>query len=278
MGKAHRTQSMKKHITYQNGKIYIQTQGRSKSRVLVLLHGFCEDLSIWSHLLPDLAEIRVVCIDLPGFGKSTPLHGNAVLRNYTDAVLHVLDALKLEKVVLVGHSLGGYVALQFADLHPERLAGFGLINSHPLADTPERRTIRTRTVGLIENGGQRAFVKQLFSGLFEPQFAKQHPNLVKGLINKAAKFPPEGIINASIAMRDRPDQTQVLVQTQVPVLLLLGEKDQLIAPEIVDQFMHLPQRSQVQIIKEVAHMAMLEQSVPTTLALSSFISFCTKKA
>jgi pimeloyl-ACP methyl ester carboxylesterase len=269
---------MKKFIPYQTGKICVHTQGRSSKRMLVLLHGFCEDHTVWLDLLPELTDMRVVCIDLPGFGKSTPLAGTPSLLAYTQAIAHVLDALGLQKTVLVGHSLGGYVALQFAGLYPDRLYGFGLINSHPLADSEERRAIRTRTVGLLENGGQRAFVKQLLSGLFEPQFAKSNPELVKGLIRKAAKYPTEGIIFATLAMRDRADQTAVLSQTQKPVLFILGEKDHLIPTEAVDQFIHLANRADVHLLPGVAHMAMFEQAPKVADALRNFTQFCLKNA
>jgi pimeloyl-ACP methyl ester carboxylesterase len=271
--------TVKKYINWQTGKIAVSVTGRLKAHTLVLIHGFCEDYTIWDHLLPDLEHLRVVQVDLPGFGRSTPIVGEGApsLDSYTEALQHVFSALKIKNAVLVGHSLGGYIALRFADQHPKLLAGVGLVNSHPFADTPERKEIRTKAIGLLQNGGKNPFVKQLITGLFSQAYYKDHHDTVNGLITKARRYQVEGIVYATQAMRDRPDQVSVMQNTALPVLMILGAHDHLVPPAVVDQFMHLPKIGKIAILPEVTHMAMFEDQAATSAHLSAFVDFCTDK-
>jgi pimeloyl-ACP methyl ester carboxylesterase len=263
---------MRKYLDWQGGKIYVQSHGRTRKHVLLLLHGFCEDHTIWDGLITGLTDMRVVTIDLPGFGRSTPIKGGLPqVSTYAQAVLCVLDSLKLGQVTIIGHSLGGYIALKFADLFPARLTSFGLINSHPLPDSQERKLIRDQTIGLLRSGKQRMYVKQLFSGLFEPSFAQSNLLIIQNLVNQAAKMDVEGIVYALGAMRDRPDQKSVLTNSSCPVLILLGELDTLIPNEIYLQFIHLPEVATIHLLRGVAHMSMLEDLKTTSRIIQSFI-------
>ncbi len=263
---------MKKYIDWHGRRLHVQTFGRPQRKTLVLLHGYCEDLSIWHHLLSRLTGMRVILLDLPGFGKSGPLQQAGSLEAYADAVAFALRQVKVSQAVVLGHSLGGYVALQFARSYPDLVSGFGLVNSHPLADAPERKEARNKTIQLIASGGKKNFVRQLIPGLFHPDFADKQQ--VQALIRLAAKGPDEGIVHAAEAMRDRPDQTDFLSKAQVPVLMLLGDDDHLVTRPMRDQFIHLPAVAQVVLLPKVAHMAMFEAPQQTCEALNEFVSFC----
>jgi pimeloyl-ACP methyl ester carboxylesterase len=264
--------TVKKYIDWNSIRIYAQTFGRPQRNTLVLLHGYCEDQSIWQHLMPKLAGMRVVLIDLPGFGKSQPLPQSANLDAYAEAIATVLDTLNIQQAILIGHSLGGYVAMRFADKYSHRLYGFGLINSHPLADTPEKQAARNKTIQLIKDGGKSAFVRQLIPGLFKPDFSDKEQ--ITALVKAAQKGPDAGIIQAAEAMRDRPDQTHVLKQAKIPVLMLLGTDDHLVSREMRDTFIHLPEIAQVEIVPHVAHMAMFEAAEFTANVLGKFVQLC----
>src|SRR4051812_32476186 len=118
-------------------------QALGKGPAVVLIHGFCEDQSIWSDYIQKLSrDYHVIVPDLPGFGKSSPEFGEAVTMEYYARRVHEVLEIVLqaeERVTFIGHSLGGYVALAFAELYPERINGMGLFHSTAFADNEEKK-------------------------------------------------------------------------------------------------------------------------------------------
>lgn len=145
-----------KHILLDKGQrvaAYLGAFSGKKGAVpLVLLHGFCEDASLWQGISSALSDIPVLAIDLPGVAGQSDLPEHPDMPTYAAAVRAVLDALEIEKCVLVGHSLGGYVALEFAAQAGERLAGLGLFHSHPFPDNEERKLARLRGIDMLQSG------------------------------------------------------------------------------------------------------------------------------
>lgn len=247
--------------------------GRPKSLPLVLLHGFCEDSRIWDSLMPDFKGIRTIRPDLPGFGGSDlPLA--ASIEAYSDAVCALLNELAVERCVLVGHSMGGYAALAFAEQYPERLAGMGLFHSNPFADSEERKTNRQRGIEQIKVGKKALYVRQLFPNLFTPTFAEAHSEVLELLIARAHRYPAEGLIAALTAMHNRPDRTEVLKTLACPVLFLLGESDGLMPVETILPAVKQVPVSDLQILEGVAHMGMFEAPEVCGPAISSFWKYC----
>jgi pimeloyl-ACP methyl ester carboxylesterase len=246
------------HVLLHNGRrVAYSISGRGSRPPAVLLHGFCEDRSVWDAVWPHLRGRRLIRIDLPGFGGSeAPL--TASIGAYADAICTVLNELDIRQVLLLGHSLGGYTALAFAVQYPERLAALGLIHAHPFQDVPDRLKARQRSIELLQQGKKDLYVTQLFSGLFDPAFAARHPEVVETMIRRAKEFSTEGIIGAIEAMMHRDDHTETLRQAACPVLLLMGETDALIPSALLNDFIHLPRLAHIHILPGVAHMAMLE--------------------
>ncbi len=178
-----------KYLHHHDRTIAYSTQG--KGPAIVLLHGFCEDSTIWSDFQSALADagFQVVCIDLPGFGGSEPIP-HASIEQYAEAVEAVVGTLELSRFVLTGHSMGGYTALAFAEKHPERLAGLGLFHSHPYADSESKKEARRKNIQFIENHGHIMFVKQLMPMLFAPAFAASNSYLVGKLVHAASSDQP----------------------------------------------------------------------------------------
>jgi pimeloyl-ACP methyl ester carboxylesterase len=244
---------------------------------LVLLHGFCEDSSVWKALIPFLADTPLLCIDLPGFGKSGQPDASA-MEAYASAVRTVLDHTDTERCVLVGHSMGGYVALEFASRWPERLAGLGLFHSHPFTDLEERKAARRRGIETVMAGKRDLYVSQLFPGLFAPEYLLQHPDIIQHLTAQGKKQPPDGIVNALRAMLDRRDHQKTLTQLGCPALFILGKKDGLIPYEQGLQASLLPAVSQVHLLGEVGHMGMWENTAVCASVLHSFLALCQNQA
>lgn len=261
-----------KFITYQDKKIAYQAEG--KGTAVLFLHGFCEDSSIWEEFRAGLLEgqYRMICIDLPGFGKSEAVAGTSI-EQMAEAVHAVLLKLNVARFILIGHSMGGYVGLAFARLYPSMLLGLCLFHSHPYADPEEKKENRRKSIAFIRRQGHALFVKQLIPSLFYPQFAKSNDFLIEKLTYRAARGKSAGIIAAQEAMIGRKDEAQALAAMQAPVLFIIGEEDQAVPPENVEQI-HLPDTASIHILEKVGHMGMFEARDKTQRIVKQFVAFC----
>lgn len=256
--------------------VYHGPRDTPKGIPLVLLHGFCEDSTLWAPVLPRLRGIPVIRIDLPGFGGSAPPLAPE-MAVYADVVCAVLNELGIARCVLAGHSMGGYVALEFAAQHPERLAGLGLVHAHPFADTPERRENRRRGIQMVHARKKHLYVAQLFPGLFAPAFAQAHPKTVDALIRNGRRQPVAGIVAALKSMMNRADHTATLGTLPCPALFLLGQQDAIVPPAQALGAAALPRVADVHLLPDVGHMGMFEAPDRTAEILSGFWRFCSAK-
>ncbi len=244
--------------------------GRGKQTPVVLLHGFCEDSRMWAEWMPFLPDRPYVCIDLPGFGQSDPVVPVS-MEYMADAVAAVLDQLKLGPCLLVGHSMGGYVALAFAERYPDRLAGLCMFHSHPFADTAERKEARLKSVSFIEQNGHILYVRQMIPQLFAYDYSKGYPAEVNRLIYHASQYAPEAITAALHAMRNRPDRAGVLRDLSCPVLLLIGKLDTAVPFQQSLEMTELPRQASVEIFPTVGHMGMFTAVRETARAFRDFL-------
>lgn len=244
-----------------------------KGTPIVLLHGLCEDLHVWDEFIGAFSEKHVIRIDLPGFGASE-LYGNGSIRAMAEAIHKVLQKEQVTKSVMVGHSMGGYVALEYARKFPERLAGLGLFHSHPYEDTHERKLIRRKTIAHIEDYGTKTYLQQLFGGLATPEFSINNSNILNALIDRALSIKAGHIANALEALRTRRDNTEVLRSSIYPVLFILGAKDQITPIKVSLPQVHLPNCTDIHILPNVAHLGMYEAPEVTQTILKHFVALC----
>jgi pimeloyl-ACP methyl ester carboxylesterase len=256
---------------------FIQFEFILKNIPLVLLHGFCEDKSLWSGIMERLDHVPILALDLPGFGEA-PLPARPGMDFYAHSVCEALNINAIERCVLVGHSLGGYVALAFAAQYPERLAGISLVHSHPFADTPERLEARERAIQMIRSGKKDLYVSQLFPGLFSPDFLANMPGMVGDVIENGKKQSAEGIINGLLSMMQRADQQDTLQESACPVQFVLGAKDPLIPVPPMLKVACMTATIDVQLLEDVAHMSMYEAPDALSETLEMFWKYCIFKS
>ncbi|WP_438349115.1 alpha/beta fold hydrolase [Paenibacillus sp. FA6] len=250
--------------------ICYREQGQGEA--LVLLHGYCGSSEYWDKVVPLLSgHYRCIIPDLRGHGRSDAPMGAYRIEQMADDIVYLLDKLEVPKVVLLGHSLGGYITLSFAQRYESRLNGFGLIHSTAFPDSEEAREKRLHAVSTIQTQGINSLVDGMIPSLFAPDHVNAHPEWLNSAKEIGYRTPPQGAIGVAMAMRERPDRRDVLSETALPVLLIAGEKDGIIPSErtfTVDQ----PNVTQA-TIAGVGHMSMME--APDQLA-GHIITFLNK--
>ncbi|RYY38405.1 MAG: alpha/beta hydrolase [Chitinophagaceae bacterium] len=239
---------------------------------VLLLHGFGEDSRIWENQEALAGEMRLVIPDLPGSGASAPLPHYS-MESMAARVKELVDALGIDRFVLVGHSMGGYIALAFAEKWPERLMGLCLFHSSAYADTPAKLETRRKGIDFIRNNGGAAFLKTSIPGLYAKKSASDRPQLVEKHLAQATETADNTLIGYYEAMMARPDRTRVLKDVQKPVLLILGRED--IAVSLTDGLAqsHLPRVCQVELLEDTGHMGMCEHPELANNFLRSYVRF-----
>jgi pimeloyl-ACP methyl ester carboxylesterase len=212
-----------KSTHHKNAKITFSDTG--KGTTIVLVHGFLENLKMWNAFIPELSEKhRVIAIDLLGHGGSECLGYVHTMEDQADMVHQVLMQLKIKKAVFIGHSMGGYVALAFAELYPEAMKGLVLLNSTSKADSHERKINRNRAIKAVKQN-YAAFVSLSIANLFSEANRECLANEIVKVREQALQTPLQGIIAALEGMKVRKDRERLLHSVNFPVLLILGEKD-----------------------------------------------------
>ncbi|WP_394758367.1 alpha/beta fold hydrolase [Flavobacterium sp.] len=211
------------NLSYKNTKISYSDAG--KGTAIVLLHGFLENTSMWDSYIASFTEkYRIITIDLLGHGKSECLGYVHTMEDQADMVCAVLQHLKIRKSVFVGHSMGGYVALAFAELYPENTKGFVLLNSTTYADDHERKINRNRAIKMAHKE-YASLVQIAIANLFSIDNRENLITEINQVKKEALKTPLQGYIAAQEGMKLRKNKEHLLHLTAYPKLLILGKKD-----------------------------------------------------
>ncbi len=213
-------------LTYKQTELFYTSKGIGNP--LVLLHGFLESSKIWEPFIDELSKKRqVICIDLPGHGKSGNLNPVHTMELFADTVHVILQHLKVEKISLVGHSMGGYVSLAFCEKFPDLMESLVLLNSSPAPDSEEKKTNRDKAIALVKKN-KKAFVKMAVSNLVTKESNLKFENEMKELIKDALGFSEEGIISALKGMKIRTNKIEVLKTYKGPKYIVASKQDPVI--------------------------------------------------
>lgn len=238
-------------------------------KTVVLLHGFCENNTCFDKQVLLLKEhCKVITPDLPGAGKSAALT-NTTMESMADEVYDLLTNLGEKNVTLIGHSMGGYVTLAFAKKYSHLLNAFGLLHSTAKPDSDERKLKRDQAKRLITEKGPAFYARNFIPPLFHPNTAK---DLVTPYVNVADEFSAEGLSDALMAMKNRPDSVPFLAETMLPVFWGIGKFDELIPQEDMLQQSLACKQSYVAYLNNSAHMGHIEEAELLAQHILRFIS------
>lgn len=235
---------------------------RGKGTPMVLLHGFPLDHHLWDEVVPLLEDrFDLILPDLRGFGSSSTVDSFYTMEDFALDVAALLDHLDIQKAAVVGHSMGGYAALAFARLYPERVSGLGLVSTQVLADAPERKEGRYNSAAEVADKGIASVVETM-----TPKFTPD-ARLQEYARESMERQLPGAYIGALKAMAERVDSTPLLASIQYPVVIVHGDADALVPIDRAREVKAALPHAHLVEVGGAGHMPMMEDAEKTAEAL-----------
>lgn len=268
----YRTVCMEKFIMA-GGKALHYTDSESGDKAVLLLHGYMESLHVWGDFADMLAEAgyRVIALDLPGHGISEVYGEMHTMEMLAATAAELLDKLSVEKVNVIGHSMGGYVALEMADKFPDILESLTLFSSTPNADTEEKKEDRRREMEIVRSGRKEMLSKVLPGKGFAPQNRKAMEEDIEDFALQLMLTENEGIVALLNGMMERKDMNLALTRLHIPQLFIFGKYDEYIPREVAESVMDKNPQAQVAWLENSGHNGFLEEPERSLEVIGGFL-------
>lgn len=245
-------------------RLHIQQQGSGP--VALFVHGFPFDSTMWIQQLEALADLRrCVAVDLRGFGRSSAVTGDPLtMEQHADDLAAILDLISEEQADVIGLSMGGYVALAFAETFSDRLRSLALIDTRSGADSEEAKTGRDALAERLIKEGRAAIGEAMQDGLLAPGASIPAQARLRSMV-EGCRY--ETIVGALGGMRDRPDRSEVLTTIRVPTAVIVGEQDTVTPPAEAQLMTDAIADAEMTVVPEAGHLTPIEQPAETNAAL-----------
>lgn len=241
-----------------------------KGRPLVLLPGFGETKEMWQEFVAPLSDFyEVWCPDLPGFGESPALKQGYALNEVALVLADWLRLHGIENASLIGHSLGGYIALEMAANKRAKLAALGLFHSTAFADSPEKKANRDKTAAFIEKHGAPTFIQSFVAPLFAAKNREACQSEIETLIRRGSQNSKESLIGYTLAMKNRTNHMNTLKDFKKPKLMICGEQDPAVPLEA--SLKHQQAVTAFHQLPDCGHMGMFEKQVESQSIIKDFM-------
>ena len=246
---------------------------QGSGRPVIFLHAFALDQTMWDEQIATLKDnYRVISLDSRGLGGSSGGHGASLMSDMAADVRGLMRALSIDSAVLVGLSMGGYVALSFMRLYADAVQALVLADTRATADTEEARANRLRSAEKAEREGAAAIADETTPKLLGKTTKATKPDLVRRVHAMQSRNPPAGIAAAQRGMAARPDSTDLLAAVAVPTLVIVGEEDELTPPSEAKAIHTGIPHSHFVVIERAGHLSNLEQPDAFNGALREFLA------
>ena len=256
------------YFNFENTTIYYRITGKGKA--VVLLHGFLESTGMWDEYAENLSKsFQVILIDLPGHGKSGFFSTSTTIDKMAGLVMELIEHLNILKISIIGHSLGGYVSLAFAELFPDKLENHILLHSSATADSIKAKEKRDSAIKILSKHPS-LYIKQTLAGLFRPETSINFKSEFENLVSIALSNNPKGYIEAVKAMKMRPDRTSVL-KSGVRTCFIAGCYDPIIDKEISAKQIKLLRNGTGVFLEKAGHMGFIEEKEMTFKQINRFL-------
>ena len=258
------------NFLYRNTTVHYTSAGTGST--IVLLHGFLENSTMWNEITKVLSKKNnVICIDLLGHGK-TENHGYIhTMKDQAEMVKAVLNHLRLRKYVLIGHSMGGYIALAFIKLFPQNVKGLCLMNSTALPDSEEKKINRDRAIKAVKQN-HKTFVRIAIPMLFSEENRTIFTSEIKQITHEALQISPQGIIASLEGMKIRENLTPIYKNSNFPIHMIVGKQDPALN---YDSLIQQTKNTNVNLVEfPDGHMSYIENKNELIKAFTMFVKLC----
>ncbi len=246
--------------------------GSKEGMPVVFIHGFPFDHRMWEPQIKEIPEnIRTIIYDVRGHGASSVGDGQFTIEMFVDDLIAMLDQLNIEKPVLCGLSMGGYIALRTVERHPERIKGLVLCDTKSGPDTNEEKIKRTSSIRALKTYGVPAFADEFVKSVFWEKTLERNPKVIefiKGIIRTNSSL---GICGTLLALASRTDTTQCLGSINIPACIIVGEHDMRTPPSVSREMQNAISGSELHIVSNAGHMSNLENSEEFNKYLFTFL-------
>jgi pimeloyl-ACP methyl ester carboxylesterase len=227
---------------------------------LVLLHGYLETKEVWNSFAKAFAKkYRVIVPDIPGHGQSEILAEKHSMELVADALEALLRSLHIKQATIIGHSMGGYVMLAFADKYPESIQSMVLFHSSVYADNDEKKQNRQREIEFIKQGKLDLIVNANLPKTFSNANVRVFKSSLDAMMEQAKSNPADGICALLYAMMERPDKQALIQNFNKPMLFIFGEKDNYIPVEAGKKMAALNEKIEILWLRNSGHMGFVEE-------------------
>jgi len=247
-------------------------EGPKKAPVIIFIHGFPLNKSMWDKQSEKLkGSYRVIAYDIRGHGDTDLGAIDFSIDLFAQDLIDFMDALKIEKTMLCGLSMGGYIALNAIDKHPNRFSALILSDTNCTADSSEAKENRMKTIEGIKENGVKKLADGLIPKLFAPESFKTYSEGIAVVKELIVKTPKQSLYNSLHAMANRKETCSKLPEIKIPVLIIVGKEDKITPPEAANAMHEKIKDSSLQIIPNAGHLSNLENQEDFNNQLKKFI-------
>jgi len=247
-------------------------EGNSKNKSIIFLHGFPYDHTMWKAQIDDLSE-KYFCVtyDIRGLGESPVGDGQYTMESFVDDLETTINELKLEKPILCGLSMGGYIGLRALEKFENKFSAVILCDTRADADSNEGKLKRAAAVKRINTEGLAPFTKDFITNCFGENYKQNNQDEFEKRIAKSSVFDPVGVKGSLLAMLGRNDTTEYLSKIKIPALIICGEFDALTPPAVMKSLSEKISGAEFVVIKNSGHMSPIENPKEVNKAIMEFL-------
>jgi pimeloyl-ACP methyl ester carboxylesterase len=250
----------------------VYLSGNNESKTILFVHGFPFDHTMWQTQVDEFSkDYTCVSYDIRGLGESPAGDGQFTMEFFVDDLETLLDELKLNRPILCGLSMGGYISLRALERMQDRFSAAILCDTRSEADNNEGKLKRAAGIKRINKERLAPFAKDFITNCFGDDFKQNRKEELQKIIEKSSQFNPVGVKGCLLAMLSRFDTTMNLGKINIPTLLICGEQDTLTPPPVMKDMFHKINKAEFVEIPKAGHMTPIENPLIVNKAIRDFL-------
>jgi len=260
---------MKKAI---NG-LSVFLSGEQRSKAIIFVHGFPYDHFMWDAQVNEFSgNYFCVTYDISGLGESVVGDGQFTIEGFVDDLESIVEELKLEKPILCGLSMGGYISLRAIERMQEKFSALILCDTKSEADDNNGKLKRAEAIKQINSGDLDNFIESFVQNCFSEKFVKDSESEYRIVVDRSKKYNPLGVKGCLLAMAGRTDTTESLSKLSIPTLVICGSEDKLTPQNVMKPMSEKIPNNKFVLIEGAGHMTPIENSQKVNSAIKEFLT------